>query len=132
MPGTDVTTTPLLATIKLGTPQVADFSTDAVPGIPLSATDNTVVDFGAITDTPLVVPGVPVGCGYKIVDGSTGAVVDYGATVSESAPNLGAGEIGVANHWDIRFVFPPVSGAPHINIHLYVTYFPYITAPDSF
>lgn len=127
MPGTSVEQLTQITTTKLGSPLVAHFQASGVPGIALSATVNTVIDFSGLTSSWLVVPGVPMSCGYSMVDATTGVVVDYGVTVSENAPDPSG-----PGRWSVRLLVPPVSGAPHVWVNLYVTYFPTVTAIDSF
>ena len=88
----------------------------------LSAAADTVVDFTPATGCVLSVgSGIPLSCGYEIVDATSGSVVDYGATVSQNAPNLAFGTPG---QWSLRLVVPPVAGAPSIKVNAYVTFFP--------
>lgn len=105
---------------KLGNPTVRSFFTAAIA---LSATASTVIDFTPATGDQLgVSPGIPMGCGYSLTDATTGAVVDYGVTVSENAPV----NFSTPGQWALRLVVPPVAGAPSVIAHAYLSYFPLV------
>jgi hypothetical protein len=131
-PGLGVAGSFQLSTLKLGSPITVDYSTAGVPGTQLSATESTALDFSEIMDNPIGVPGIVLNCGYRLVDGSTGDLVEYGATVSESRPDMGFGITSASTRWLLRLLVPPVAGAPYVNVHVYITYLPFITSDDAF
>lgn len=127
MPGVSAEEYVQIVTTKLGSPVVTAFQAGGDPGLALSGTESTVIDFSNITDCALSVPGIPMSCGYNLVDATSGDVVDYGVTVSENAP-----DVDNVGRWNLRLLVPPVPDSPYVWANVFITYFPFITAPDSF
>lgn len=119
MSGYTYTDVALLSPETIGLPKARVFESSSTA---LSASSDTVVDFTPATGSQLNCPGVPVGCGFQVVDATSGNPVDYSARVTIDMPNTS--NVG---QWFFQLVIPPVAGAPSVIVYAYLTYFPFVS-----